>query len=54
MLINFGTEDFIVKNGDRIAQMIFCPIIKAKWEIVDELETTERGAGGFGSTGVNN
>ena len=53
ILINLGKDDFIIKNGDRIAQMIICPVIKAKFEIVDELPNTPRGLGGFGSTGEN-
>ena len=51
ILINLGDNDFVIKNGDRIAQMVICPIIKAKFEIVDELPKTLRGEGGFGSTG---
>jgi len=52
ILINHGNEPFIVRNGDRIAQMVVCPIVQAKFEQVDELSDTERGSGGFGSTGV--
>ena len=52
ILINLGDNDFVIKNGDRIAQMVICPIIKAKFEIVDELPKTLRGEGGFGSTGT--
>ena len=51
ILINLGDNDFVIKNGDRVAQMVICPIIKAKFEIVDELPKTLRGEGGFGSTG---
>jgi len=51
ILINLGDNDFVIKNGDRIAQMVICPIIKAKFEIIDELPKTIRGEGGFGSTG---
>lgn len=51
ILINLGDNDFVIKNGDRIAQMVICPIIKAKFEIIDELPKTLRGEGGFGSTG---
>ena len=51
ILINFGKENFKVKNGDRIAQMVLCPIVKAELEEVNELPITIRGDGGFGSTG---
>ena len=44
-------DDFIVNNGDRIAQMILMPVLKASFEEVDELPDTIRGSGGFGSTG---
>ncbi|MBT4792670.1 MAG: dUTP diphosphatase [Halobacteriovoraceae bacterium] len=49
---NFGDEDAIINHGDRIAQMILAPITQAKFEIVKELSDTERGSGGFGSTGI--
>ena len=52
ILINLGTEDFTVNSGDRIAQMIIAPVIQASFTITDSLSETERGAGGFGSTGV--
>ena len=52
ILINLGQEKFKVENGLRIAQMVLCPIIHAKLEEVDELINTERGEGGFGSTGT--
>lgn len=51
-LINHGKADFNVKRGDRIAQMIIAPVIQAVWEVADALDETERGTGGFGSTGV--
>ena len=51
ILINLGTKNFIIDNGDRIAQMIVCPIVKAKIKEVKILENTRRGSGGFGSTG---
>lgn len=51
LLINHGTEDFVVSPGDRIAQMIISKHETAEFIQVDELEATERGAGGFGSTG---
>lgn len=52
ILINLGGEDFIVKRGDRIAQMVIAPVVQPKLIEVRELGGTERGAGGFGSTGV--
>lgn len=52
-LINLGKEEFVIKNGERIAQMVIMPVSTARFTVVDELEETERGAGGFGSTGVN-
>ena len=52
ILINHGEKDFIVEKGLRIAQMVLCPIIKAEIKEVDNLEDTNRGKGGFGSTGT--
>jgi len=52
ILINFGNEKFIVENGTRVAQMVMCPIIQAKLEVVKDLTETTRGDGGFGSTGI--
>ena len=51
ILYNHGSKDFIVNNGDRIAQMVLVPIIKANLEEVENLPETIRGEGGFGSTG---
>ncbi len=51
ILINLGEKTFIVEKGARIAQMVLCPIIKAKLKEVENLEKTSRGSGGFGSTG---
>ena len=51
ILFNHGKEDFIINNGDRIAQMVLVPIIKMEFEEVDSLPDTVRGQGGFGSTG---
>ncbi len=51
ILYNHGDEEFIVNNGDRIAQMVLVPIIKANLEEVKDLPETIRGEGGFGSTG---
>jgi dUTP pyrophosphatase len=52
ILVNLSKEEFIVKDGERIAQMIISRHEKAEWSLVDELVDTERGAGGFGHTGV--
>ena len=52
ILINLSNETFVVERGARIAQMVFCPIVKAKFKEVDSLNDTDRGAGGFGSTGL--
>lgn len=52
ILINLSDEDFIVNDGERIAQMIISAHEKADWAEVDELLESERGAGGFGHTGV--
>jgi dUTP pyrophosphatase len=50
-LINHGSKPFTVEPNMRIAQMIIAPVVQATFEIVKELEVTERGSGGFGSTG---
>ena len=52
-LINNGSESFKVCDGDRVAQLMFMPVCQAAFLTVDELDETERGTGGFGSTGVN-
>lgn len=51
-LINHGAEPFEVRRGDRIAQMMFLPVYAANFLVCDELDETERGAGGFGHTGI--
>jgi dUTP diphosphatase len=51
-LINHGAQDFIVKRGERIAQMIVAPVTHIEWAPVQELGETGRGSGGFGSTGL--
>lgn len=51
ILGNFGNRDEVIEHGDRIAQMVLAPITQAKFQLVEELSDTERGAGGFGSTG---
>lgn len=50
-LINWGTEPFTVNDGDRIAQLVVARCEKVEFVVVDELTETERGTGGFGSTG---
>ena len=52
ILINLGNEKFKIEKGLRIAQMVLCPVIRASLKAVDTLEVTERGVGGFGSTGA--
>ena len=52
ILINLGHDIFRIEKGLRIAQMVVCPIIQAQLKEVNELNETERGKGGFGSTGV--
>ncbi|MFT3998263.1 MAG: dUTP diphosphatase [Asticcacaulis sp.] len=51
ILVNLGAEDFEIRRGDRIAQMVVARHARIEWEIVESLEDTARGAGGFGSTG---
>jgi dUTP pyrophosphatase len=51
-LINLSCEPFLVNRGDRIAQMILAPVVRARFEVVAQLESTKRAAGGFGHTGV--
>ena len=52
IVMNGGTESFEIAHGDRIAQMIVAPVLRATFVEVDELSATKRGSGGFGSTGV--
>ena len=52
ILINLSDKVFVVEKGLRIAQMVLCPVVKATLKEVTELENTERGSGGFGSTGI--
>ncbi|HOZ47243.1 MAG TPA: dUTP diphosphatase [Candidatus Hydrogenedentes bacterium] len=51
ILINHGHAPYTIHRGDRIAQLIFAPILRAQWDVVAELPTSSRGAGGFGHTG---
>ncbi len=50
---NRGTQAYQVEPGERIAQLVIVPILRAQFEVVDEFEETKRGAGGFGSSGKN-
>jgi dUTP pyrophosphatase len=51
ILINLGEEDAMIRRGERIAQMVICPVVQASWAESESLDETSRGAGGFGSTG---
>lgn len=51
ILCNLGEDPFVVKNGDRIAQMVICPVFQAEYEWAEVLNESKRGSGGFGSTG---
>ena len=51
ILINHGAEPFAIARGDRVAQLVLAPVVHAAWDEVAELDATERGEGGFGSTG---
>jgi dUTP pyrophosphatase len=51
ILVNHGSEPFVIKRGERIAQMIVAPVTRAAIAVVESLSATERGSGGFGSTG---
>jgi dUTP pyrophosphatase len=52
IVMNAGQEAFVINHGDRIAQMVAAPVVQAGFAIVEDLDDTARGAGGFGSTGV--
>lgn len=52
LLVNFSTEDFVINDGERIAQMVIARHEQGEFEVVDELDSTERGEGGYGHTGV--
>ena len=52
ILVNLGKDSFEVENGLRIAQMVVCPVVQAQLEEINDLSETERGDGGFGSTGT--
>ena len=53
ILINLSNEEFVINDGERIAQMVIAKHETAVWELTESLGETERGAGGFGSTGKN-
>jgi dUTP pyrophosphatase len=53
ILINLSDQPIKIEDGERIAQLIFAPVVQAAWEVTDALTESDRGAGGFGSTGVN-
>jgi dUTP pyrophosphatase len=48
---NRGQDSFSIEQGDRIAQLVFVPVVQADFEVVDEFDASERGAGGFGHSG---
>lgn len=52
ILVNLSNEDFTIENGERVAQLVIAKHERAKWVEVEELSSTDRGAGGFGSTGT--
>jgi dUTP diphosphatase len=52
LLINHGQAPFVIRRGDRIAQMVVAPVTQIAWNTVERLDETERGSGGYGSTGV--
>lgn len=51
VVINHGQAPFTIRRGERIAQLVIAPVMRASWTIADELDETDRGAAGFGSTG---
>ena len=52
ILINLGREPFTISRGDRIAQLVVAPVVRVQWRLVETLEETGRGDGGFGHTGA--
>lgn len=52
ILINLGRMAVKLSKGERAAQLVICPVMRAEWQVVDDLNSTERGDGGFGSTGT--
>ena len=53
ILVNLSNDDFIIKAGERICQMVFAKVEQIEWELVNDLDVTNRGSGGFGHTGVH-
>jgi dUTP pyrophosphatase len=53
ILFNMSDSAFTVENGERIAQLVFAPVLQVEWDESESLSQTERGAGGFGSTGTH-
>lgn len=51
ILTNFGKQDFTIRRGDRIAQLVIAPYVRVAWEEVPQVNSTQRGEGGFGHTG---
>ena len=51
ILVNLGQEPFVIKRGERIAQIVIAPVTQATWDVVEKLPESKRGEGGFGSTG---
>ena len=51
VVYNLSREPYIIEEGERIAQLVICPVVQADWQQVDHLDKTDRGEGGFGSTG---
>jgi dUTP pyrophosphatase len=52
VLVNLGDDPFVVRNGDRIAQLVIAPVARVELQITTSLDVTDRGAGGYGSTGI--
>jgi len=52
ILVNHGSDDFPIRTGDRIAQIVFCPVTRVSFHRQDAVADTRRGSGGFGSTGL--
>ena len=53
LLANLGSDPVVIRRGERIAQLVIAPVVQARFELVADLEDTERGEGGFGSTGTS-
>ena len=51
MLLNTSGEERVLRHGERMAQLVFQPVVRPDWDVVERLEDTERGSGGFGHTG---